>query len=86
MTLEEALAYPFPSGAPTTPATIGDATAEDWDWLAKQRDREGKAILGAPLPTFMAVQDELVTAIEARSGFELASYVVGEHIKQLKQE
>lgn len=39
----------------------------------------------APLGTFMAVKDELLAELQRRSEFELASYVVREHIRLMQE-
>ena len=86
MTLDEALACPFPAECPSGPGmTVGTAKQADWQWLAARGKREAEALMEAPLGTFMAVKDELLAELQRRSEFELATRVVREHIR-LTQE
>jgi hypothetical protein len=85
MTLEEAINYPFPAGSPNSPTTVGGARIEDWKWLADKHEREGKAILEAPLAAFMAVKDDIVAEVKRREEFNLAGYVVREHIRLMQE-
>jgi hypothetical protein len=85
MTLDEALAYPFSAECPTGPGmTVGTAKQADWQWLTAKRECEAKAIMEAPLGTFVAVKDELLAEFQRRS-FELASYVVREHVRLMQE-
>ena len=42
-----------------------------------------KAIMEAPLDTFVAVKDDIKAEMKRREEFDLASYVVLEHVKKL---